>query len=148
MTNQDEIQPFTKKKYWFRFFWYHSLILDFVYAHRAGWNGQIGSIWLPWKIFVYAVLFWAKKVSEITLCVCSHVVILKLLNESFIWAQNCFAPSISWLSINKIERSRTYGIPCIKQYTYGSDKSRQIRQIIIIFHQIYTLSIISYHLKC
>ena len=39
----------------------HSLILDFVYAHRAGWNGQIGSAWLPWKMFVYAVLFWAKK---------------------------------------------------------------------------------------
>ena len=45
----------------------HSLILDFVYAHRAGWNGQIGSVWLSWKIFVYAVLFWAKKGSEITL---------------------------------------------------------------------------------
>ena len=48
--------------------WAHSLILDFVYAHRAGWNGQIGIVWLPWKIFVYAVLFWAKKGSEITLC--------------------------------------------------------------------------------
>ena len=47
---------------------FHSLILEFVYAHRAGWNGQIGSVWLPWKIFVYAVLFWAKKGSEITLC--------------------------------------------------------------------------------
>ena len=46
----------------------HSLILEFVYAHRAGWNGQIGSVWRPWKIFVYAVLFWAKKASEITLC--------------------------------------------------------------------------------
>ena len=51
----------------------HSLILDFVYAHRAGWNGQIGSVWLPWKIFVYAVLFWAKKVSEITLCTSMNV---------------------------------------------------------------------------
>ena len=49
------------------FFTYHSLILDFVYAQRAGWNGQIGSVWLPGKIFVYAVLFWAKKGSEITL---------------------------------------------------------------------------------
>ena len=46
----------------------NSLILDFVYAHRAGCNGQIGIVWLPWKIFVYAVLFWAKKSSEITLC--------------------------------------------------------------------------------
>ena len=45
----------------------HSLILDFAYAHRAGWNVQIGSVWLPWKMFVYAVLFWAKKGSEITL---------------------------------------------------------------------------------
>ena len=48
----------------------HGLILDFVYAHRAGWNGQIGSLWLPWKIFVYAVLFWAKTGSEITLWRC------------------------------------------------------------------------------
>ena len=39
--------------------------VDFVYA---GWNGQIGSVWLPWKRFVYAVLFWAKTGSEITLC--------------------------------------------------------------------------------
>ena len=45
----------------------HSLILDFVYAHRAGRNGQIGRVWLPWKIIVDAVLFWAKKSSEITL---------------------------------------------------------------------------------
>ena len=45
----------------------HSLILDFVYAHRAGWNGQIGSVWLPWKTFVYAILFWVKTGSEITL---------------------------------------------------------------------------------
>ena len=45
----------------------HSLILDFAYAYRADWNGQIGSVWLPWKIFLYAVLFRAKKVSEITL---------------------------------------------------------------------------------
>ena len=54
----------------------HSLILDFVYAHRAGWNGQIGSIWLPWKIFVYAVLFWPKKGSEIILWNIRMVVLL------------------------------------------------------------------------
>ena len=45
----------------------HSLIIDFVYAHRAGWNGKIGSVWLNWKIFLCTVLFWAKKCSEITL---------------------------------------------------------------------------------
>ena len=57
----------------------HSLILDFVYSHRAGWNGKIGSLWLPWKIFVYSVLFWAKKGSEITLWVVSYFA------KNFLW---------------------------------------------------------------
>ena len=48
--------------------WFPANPLDFVYTHRAGWNGQISRVWLPWKILVYAVLFWFKKGSEITLC--------------------------------------------------------------------------------
>ena len=50
-------------------YYIHSLILEFLYAHRAGWHCQIGIVWLPWKIFVYAVLFWAKNRSEFTLCI-------------------------------------------------------------------------------
>ena len=67
----------------------HSLILDFVYAHRAGWNGQIGSVWLTWKIFVYAVLFWAKKASEITLWMKNRG-ILKILETLLLRSYDTF----------------------------------------------------------
>ena len=34
------------------------------------------------------------------------------MNVSFIQGKNFFAHSISWLAVNKIVRSRTYGLPC------------------------------------
>ena len=39
-----------------------------------------------------------------------HFEALKLWNVSFIWTLKNFTPAISWLTINKIQRFRAYGI--------------------------------------
>ena len=83
-----------------------------TYLSKFSHHASFHQIWSTanWVFFCWLICHLTPMLLIVSKQGWCHFEALKLWNVSFIWTLKNFTPAISWLTINKIQRFRAYGI--------------------------------------